>query len=41
MNDVEYKQDKPLCNKESIERYGYSYKHRNKSDRDNKQTASK
>jgi len=32
---------KPLCNKKNTERYGYSYKQRNKSDTDNKQIVAK
>jgi hypothetical protein len=34
MDDFEYKQDKTLCNKKNIGRYGYSYKQRNKTDMD-------
>jgi len=41
MNDVQYKQDKPVCNEKSIGRYGYDYKQRNKSDTDNKQIVAK
>ena len=36
INYVKYKQDKPLYNAKSIERYGYNYKQRNKSNTDNK-----
>ena len=41
INDVKYKQDKPLYNEKSIGRHGYSYKQRKKPDTDNKQITAK